>query len=221
MSPIKPTQRTSRRNTASQTGAYVVEFALLAMVFFTILYSVIELARVGYLFNTLQEVTRRAAHAAAGTDFRIENDMDALRWDAVFRTSPGPLALGAPIDDTYLRIDYLALKRAVDGTLTLTPLPDSDKPHCPVNNHFNCIHDPYAAVGSAACIRFVRVRVCDPADTSTCAPVGYPPLIPVPLPTKPDPKNPLKLIPVFTLPISTTIVKAETLGYVPGQPTCL
>lgn len=194
---------------ASQIGAFTVEFALLSMIFLTVLFAVLEVARVVYLFNTLQEVTRRAAHGASGTDYRIENSMDAIRWNAVFNTAPGELVFGKPVTDSHIRIDYLGLQRASDGTLSLTPplVKDVDLPRCPSRNYFNCAHDQNSTNGPLSCIRFVRVRICEPANTSTCDPVKYVPLVPF---------IPLSL----TLPISTTIVKAGTLGYVPGATLC-
>jgi len=45
-------------------GVAAVEFALLAICFFTVFLGLMELARLVYVFNTLQEVTRRAAAMA-------------------------------------------------------------------------------------------------------------------------------------------------------------
>lgn len=201
LSPLRP-------NTAAQSGTFAVEFALLAAFFFTVLFGVIELARVIYIFNTLQEVTRRAAHAASGTTFK-KNDpaIILVRQNAIFQDGEGELAFGGPVTYKHIRIDYLALKRASNGELTLDPILTDDLPSCPSRNNFNCTIDQNA-VGKSSCIRFVRVRVCDPATINKCVPVNYVPLMP--------------LIPSLslTLPISTTIVKAETLGYVPGQAVC-
>lgn len=47
-----------------QKGTTAVEFALVAVMFFTLLFSMIEFARFFYAWNTAQEVTRRAARAA-------------------------------------------------------------------------------------------------------------------------------------------------------------
>jgi Flp pilus assembly protein TadG len=204
MSKTKPTPRVSRGKQASQVGAFAVEFALVVIVFLTILFGVIELARLIYLWNTLQEVTRNAARAAAYTDFRDTAAKDVVRQNAIFRTSTGKLILGDPVTDEHIRIDYMALVRSSDGTLTMTPIPDVALPSCPARNRVTCAADP----SNASCIRFVRVRVCEPGGSSACDRVGYASLIP------------FIRFSSLTLPTSTTIVKAETLGYKPGQSLC-
>jgi len=203
VSPLRP-------NTAAQSGAFAVEFALVAAFFFAVLFGVIELARVVYIFNTLQEATRRAAHAASGTSFKKDDPaIDLVRQKAIFQDGEGELVFGGPVTYKHIRIDYLGLQRAPNGSLTLTPILTDDLPTCPSRNNFNCTIDQNNVVGKSSCIRFVRVRVCDPGIINECAPVTYVPLLP--------------LIPSLelTLPTSTTIVKAETLGYIPGQAVCL
>jgi Flp pilus assembly protein TadG len=194
----------SRKSHASQIGAFAVEFALVVLAFFTLLFGVIELARLVYLWNTLQEVTRNAARAAAYTDFRDSAAKDVLRQHAIFRTSAGKLVLGDPVTDGHVRIDYMALVRSSDGTLTMTPIPDAALPSCATRNRVTCTADP----SNASCIRFVRVRICEPGGGSNCDPVPYAPLIP------------LIRFSSLTLPTSTTIVQAETLGYKAGQSLC-
>ena len=208
MSQIKPPRRGSRQACSSQTGALVVEFALLATLFFTVLFGVIELARVVYLFNTLQEVTRRVAHDASGTSFKDSAALTQVRKDALVLNTDGVLIFGDPVTADHIRIDYMALQRASDGTLTLSPIPSNQLPNYPSCNNFNCIHDQNSTSGTSSCIRFVRVRVCDPTSANGCNPVNYQPL------TQFFPTLGLKL------PASTTIVKAGTLGYIPGQPIC-
>jgi len=56
----------------NQTGAAAVEFAFVAIIFFTLFFGVVEIARAMYISNTLQEVTRRAAELATNTDFTRE-----------------------------------------------------------------------------------------------------------------------------------------------------
>nr|WP_305907145.1 TadE family protein [Methylomarinum sp. Ch1-1]MDP4519872.1 pilus assembly protein [Methylomarinum sp. Ch1-1] len=48
-----------------QRGASMVEFALIALVFFTLIFGIIEFARVMFVYNTLVEATRRGARVAA------------------------------------------------------------------------------------------------------------------------------------------------------------
>lgn len=194
----------SSREHASQKGAFAVEFALVVILFFTLLFGVIELARLIYLWNTLQEVTRNAARSAAYTDFRDAAAKDLIRQHAIFRTSGGKLVLGDPVTDGHVRIDYMTLGRSADGTLTMTPIADVSLPACPTRNRVICTADP----SNPSCIRFVRVRICKPGGGSNCDPVPYAPLVP------------LIRFPSLMLPTSTTIVQAETLGYRAGQPLC-
>jgi hypothetical protein len=48
-----------------ETGAAMVEFAIVAWVFFLLLFGVIEFARLLFTYNTLTEVVRRGARVAA------------------------------------------------------------------------------------------------------------------------------------------------------------
>ena len=186
----------------SQAGAFAVEFALVITIFLAFLFCVIEMARIMYICNTLQEVTRRAASVAVNTDFTDTSANNSVRQFAIFRNSPGKLILGAPVSDAYIHIDYMALARASDGELTLQAMTSGALPSSPARNMVTCM----ANGNSPNCIRFVRVRVCAPSsDFNGCDPVQYQPLLP--------------LAPMLglTLPPSTTIAKAETLGYEPGQ----
>lgn len=190
------------RSRPAQRGATTAEFALSVVVFFGVLFFVIELARALYLSNTLQEATRRAAYAAAVSDFSDDVVMNAVRQDAVLRDSPGALALGEPVTDAYIRIDYLSLARAANGSMTLTPIAAADLPACPARARINCAANP----NGANCIRFVRARVCAPGG-GDCDPVPYQPM--------------LQLVTLgITLPASTTIAKAESLGFAPGSALC-
>ncbi|UUZ47579.1 pilus assembly protein [Massilia sp. B-10] len=49
-------------------GAIAVEFSLTALLFFTLIFGALEFARVMYIHNTLQEVTRRAARNDGALD---------------------------------------------------------------------------------------------------------------------------------------------------------
>jgi len=51
-----------------ERGAAAVEFALVATVFFTLLFGVMEFGRLLYLWNTTAEATRRGARIAAVCD---------------------------------------------------------------------------------------------------------------------------------------------------------
>lgn len=188
---------------APQRGGFIVEFAVIVPILLTFLFGIVEIARIMYIYNTLQDATRRAAFAASVTDYRQAAAMDLLRQRAIFRETPGELLLGAPVTDAHLRVDYLALVRGGNNALSMAPIAPALMPSCPARNRVTCTADP----NDARCIHFVRVRVCDPSDTGACKPVYYRPLFGL----FPD---------TARLPVSTTIVNAATLGYTPGLAPC-
>lgn len=184
--------RTLRRR--AQRGGAAVEFALVAILFFTLVFGIIELARAMYIFNTLQEVTRRAAALATNVDFSNATAVQGVRERAIFRDRPGFLMFAEPVTDQHINIDYMRIRR--DGSaLAMERILEGALPASPAQNHENCTRDPYGA----SCIRLVRVRVCREVSGATCTPVPYQTLTSfIQLP--------------FHLPFSTTISNAETLG---------
>lgn len=183
-------------------GVAAVEFGLVAPIFLLLVFGVIEVARAMYICNTLQEVTRRGAALAATTDFSDATAMQHVRERAVLRDSPGLLAFADPVSDQHIKIDYMSIQKS-GSNLTMEPIPAGSLPASPAVNYANCLRNPYGS----DCIRFVRVRVCEQDDTSSCTQVPYSSLVPlVPLP--------------FNLPASTTVVNAETLGMPEGTPPC-
>lgn len=183
-----------------QRGAFAIEFSIVFLLFLVMVLGIIEVSRALYMWNTLQEVTRRAARAASTTDFSNPAAMDQLRRDALFSGSSGKLAFGDPVTDRHIVIDYLSLQNNA-GVSTRVAIPNGNLPGCPARNRLNCTAD----ANGPSCIRFVRVRVCEPG--SNCAPVAHTTM--VSLVTLP-----------MDLPTSTTIVRAESLGYTPGMPMC-
>lgn len=180
----------------TQRGVAAVEFAIVALIFFVLFFGTVELARAMYLCNTLQEVTRRAAAMAANTDFSDDALMLKVRERAIFRESEGALVFGDPITDKHIRIDYLSVP--LNATVPVA----ATMPGNPLDNRVNCTSNPNAA----NCIQLVRARICAPGGASdTCGPVPY--------------RAIFTLVPfAFSLPVSTTIAKSETLGLAPGMP---
>lgn len=181
-------------------GAVTAEFALVFVLFLLIVGGVLELARVMYMFNTLQMVTQRAATLASNADFSNAAAMNAVRQSAVFRNSPGTLAMGTPVTDAHVRIEYLSLAGAGGAMKAIS---SSALPACPANNRVTCMRNPY----DENCIRLVRARICDPALAGECRGVSYDALfsfVGMPL----------------TLPKATAIATAETLGAPPGKAPC-
>jgi hypothetical protein len=177
-----------------------IEFSLVAIIFFTVVFATLELARMEFLLNTLEEVTRRAAAAAANVDYRDTTALQKVQADAVFRNSPGPLALGDPVTADNVKIDYLSVSNVTWDVNHMSTLPS-----CPATNRLNCMTDPNAN----NCIRFVRARVCDSIDSDgNCTKLPY-----------------RMVFPFFDLsgmklPSAETIVPAGTLGATAGAMPC-
>lgn len=186
-----------------QAGVAAVEFALLGLIFFTLLFGIIELARTMYMLNTLKEVTRRAANGAANVDVHDQAGLDKVRQRAIFRNDAGALLLGDPVTDQSIHIDYLAATRASSGALSLTPIAPSSLPSHPACNRVTCMRDPNDSI----CVRFVRARICVAGGDGTCQALPYETIFTL-----------LKLN--FKLPTSPTIVSAESLGFVQGTLPC-
>jgi hypothetical protein len=183
-----------------QCGTTAVEFSMLLVLFLTLVFGVLEVARAMYLLNTLQEVTRRAAALASNNKFDATS-ISKIQAAALFADQDGNLVMGAPITPQYLKIDYLALTKNGTGGLDMTP---ADVAACPASNRLNCLSNPY----SSSCIRLVRVRVCDPNGAGSCDPVPYQQLFPI------------VDLSALRLPRSTTIVPAQSLGYSVGSMPC-
>ena len=178
-----------------QQGAVAVEFGLVIVAFFIVVFGIIEIARLMFLFNTLQEVTRRAAAAAANTDFTNISRLNQVRQNAIFRSSAGGLVLMQELTDQSIRIDYLSVSRDPDGTLKMVPIQASSLPTSPAENRRGCLINP----NSASCIRIVRARVCQSGISPGCEPMQFQSLVPL--------LN-------FSMPLTraTTLAKAQTLG---------
>ncbi|HEU4775802.1 MAG TPA: TadE family protein [Telluria sp.] len=175
----------------SQTGVAAVEFALGAMVFFTFVFGVLELARALYAYSTMVEVTRRAARGAAMADFSSASALAGVRHVAMFG-EVGGMPLRGNLNEGQLAIDYL------NGELErVDPMPA-----CPEQNIVSCNQDP----DGASCIRFVRVRLCSEGGAAQCARVPYEPIIGANF----FPGAPLHF------PTFATVTPVATLGHQPG-----
>ncbi|KQQ32504.1 hypothetical protein ASF61_15030 [Duganella sp. Leaf126] len=182
-------------------GLVTAEFSVVLLLFLLFTCGVLEVGRAMYLVNALRMVTQRAAAAAARTDFSDPAALQAVRQQAVMRSTPGTLVMGAPVSDAHVRIDYLSLSGPAGDTMQ--PVSAADMPACPVNNRIACMKDPYGA----GCIRLVRARLCDPAVSDRCQGTAYRALFP------------LVRLPM-ALPVSTAIASADTLGASPGDGPC-
>lgn len=160
---------------------------------------VIEIARVMYVWNTAQDITRQAARAAAGTDFSNAAHMLLLQQQAL---PPGAALLGG-FSANQVRIDYLSVNAA--GAMA----PVATLAACPTRNLINCTNAPHGA----NCVRLVRARLCQNDGAAACTPAPYQPLLPLLLGFGGGAM-------ALSIPSSDTVVTAETLGYLPGMASC-
>jgi hypothetical protein len=183
----------------NQHGGAAVEFALVLIAFLIVVFGIFEIARAMYMFNTLPEVTRRAARAAANISFNDGAALDLARKRAVLDEVSGILPLGTPVTYENIRFEYLYLP---PKSFALAPI--SSMPSCPAKNRLNCMADP----NGTSCIRAVQASICQEGQGGgSCTRISYQPLFPfINLP--------------LTLPTSITIVTAETLGYRTGDLPC-
>lgn len=174
-----------------QSGAAVIEFALIAVFFFTLLLGIVELGRLLYVWNTVQEVSRRAAREAAVRNFI--SDGDAIRREAIFRggTSGTVYLPGSPeLTNADIRISYLDVNQ-----IAVNPMPAD-----PADNVSACSD----ALRTTSCIRYVRAEIC---DASACGGVPYQPLIGFLLAVG-------GINFAARIPISPVTMPAESLGFV-------
>lgn len=134
------TKLKQQRILRKQAGAAAVEFALIAIVFFTLLLGIIEFGRMFYVWNSVQEVTRRAAREAVV--LWVDQTATAKNL-ALFGSSALPA--GAEVGAANIRIDYLD-----NGG---NPIASGSLPSSPSDNIAACL-------GNAAnCIAAVRVQI--------------------------------------------------------------
>lgn len=187
------------RRTGRQRGTTLVEVAILFGGFVLLVFATLELARAVYIYNTLQEVTRRAAAELALT---APADPDsggilAVRRRAIFEGKDDALVMAAPVTVAHVRVDYMALTRDNDGSMRRVPV--VALPPCANSARRICMANPNAP----DCVRFVRVRICAPGAPGECEPVGYRTALPL-------------LTFGSMLPRATTIATVESLGFVPN-----
>lgn len=171
-----------------QRGAAVVEFALIAVVFFMLLLGIIEFGRLFFLWNTVQEVTRKAAREAIVRNFATE--VPAIQREAIFRDgSTGEVGLLFSQEITNLRVSITYLNQFSPRTIA-TPLPAG-----PAENISECLN------ASASCIRYVEAKLCV-QDGEECSQVQYVPMLGWWWPGS-----------GIHIPFSTVTMPAESLGY--------
>ena len=178
----------------AERGAAAVEFALIAIVFFTVLLGIIEFGRFMYLWNTVQEVTRIAARAGVVSDFSDADGIEGIQRMAIFSpgsTGEAKLPAGSEVSYEYVNIRYLNADR--DQV--------SDMPDDPADNIAACLD---ADRVEDECIRYVEASICIQGNGNNgCTPVAYEPMIG------------LFTFLNINIPPSTVVMPAESLGYQP------
>lgn len=119
--------RAARLPRAHQRGATVVEFAIVAMLFFTLLIGVVEMARVLFHWNTASEATRWGARMAVVCDANaaiIKTRMATL----MPQLSPSNIALdyepaGCDSDPDTARASCASVTVSVTGLTVQTLVP--------------------------------------------------------------------------------------------------
>ena len=182
----------------SQRGVAAVEFALVAVVFFMILLGIMEFGRIMYVWNTTQEVTRRAAREAVVRDFSAA-ETAAIKREAIFQAgTSGTVSLpaGVEITNTTVRLVYLTVD-AGGNTVAITA---GNMPADPADNISACGD---AARMFISCIRFVQA--CIAVDDTCVSSIPYQPMVVL--------LGNLGIDLAINIPASTVVMPAESLGF--------
>ena len=123
-----------------QRGVAAVEFAIISLLFFTILFAILEFGRMLYVYNTMQEVTRRGARTAV---VRWIDQVPAVRSIALF--GGASLPAGAEVTQANINITYLTKTGAEVDPAPIDP-----------SDNFSACGD---ATRAASCIYSVRVSI--------------------------------------------------------------
>lgn len=146
-----------RKFKAKQRGASAVEFGIIAMLFFTLFFGILEFGRFFYLFNTVQEVTRCAARAAV---VKWKDNWGGIPQQCLFDADE--LIVGWEIKkaNVHLRALNLAGGEAAPASIS--------------ENISNCVTDP----AGTNCIRFVEARVVKECEDESgdCQLIQYQPM---------------------------------------------
>jgi hypothetical protein len=183
-----------------QRGAATVEFALLAIVFFMALLGIMEFGRIMYIWNTAQEVTRRAAREAVVRDFSAA-ETSAIKRESIFQGGTSGtvyLPAGVEIANTTVRIVYLA----VDAGGNRVAITAGNMPADPADNISAC-----GDIGRmfTSCIRFVQA--CIAVDDTCANSIPYQPMVLL--------LANLGIDLAINIPASSVVMPAESLGFAP------
>lgn len=131
---------------SKQQGVAAVEFALVASLFFVLLFGILEFGRLFYVYNTVQEVTRQAARQAVVSQVNNTNTSPA-KIKALFNRTTMPAAG----EITVANIDIRYLQTADVNS----EIPSNRLPPTGADNISACLN----SVSNYDCIGFVQVLV--------------------------------------------------------------
>ncbi len=101
-------------NAKRMSGVYVVEFAIIGSLLFVLLFGVLEMGRLYFTVNGLDEVVRRGARLAAVCDIRDERILRRAIFNDINSTGASSLIGGLETAD--LNLVYLDENGAVVGS---------------------------------------------------------------------------------------------------------
>ena len=94
-------------NKGRMGGVYVVEFAIIGLLLFTLLFGVLEMGRLYFTVNALDEVVRRGARLAAVCDIRDEDILRRAIFNEAGSGDDAPSSLIGGLQTANLTLDYL------------------------------------------------------------------------------------------------------------------
>lgn len=106
-------------NARHMRGVYVVEFAIIGLAVFVLLLGVLEMGRLYFTVNGLDEVVRRGARLAAVCDPTTDEELQKIMRRAIFNDveSAGESSLIRSLQTAHVDLVYLG----EDGTLVANP----------------------------------------------------------------------------------------------------
>ncbi|MGC5701434.1 pilus assembly protein [Pseudomonas sp. NFXW11] len=98
-------------NSKRMRGVYTVEFAITSLVLFVLLFGALEMGRLYFTVNTLNETVRRGARLAAVCDIKDPVILRRAMFNSA--TNTGPSSLIASLTSANLNLVYLDANGAV------------------------------------------------------------------------------------------------------------
>jgi Flp pilus assembly protein TadG len=143
-------------------GFAAVEFAAGLVVFMYIVFTLFDIGRAVYYWNTMAHVTRTVARAAIVTGPNSAALATAKANAIMAGTDGNSTLLGSMVTVDSIKVSYLDL--AFNPVAALPANGNVNVDNCQLN------------AASASCIRFVQVQMCAP--NTDCTPLQFKPVLP-------------------------------------------